>query len=799
MSQYWKEKQFDTYFSQLENFELIEPFSLKKNPYTGIEDEMIFQGCIKAKNTIHPLEISVEIPQNFPHHKLTFWTNSLRGYPHLIYESPGSKEGWFCLNTPFAETPGAQLDLEIMRLSEWIERQMHPELQPIIDDPMVRKALHRMHAYSWESIDEMNEYKKDAMLTFVGSFAEKAENFKEDKGYFNCIRNGSNRLFVVESNYRIDNQKDQVKIPYIIVDKSVSDLKDFFSIKNELDLSDKICKHLLPDFDLDLQHIDPKVLYSIKRKKEDTPIDKALVLISQAENMIKKTLFSKNLLSVANEGLNELRREVSEYQAILGVSRGYFKGVEKYHRNHWLENIEDSAMRYFCIGIRNEGDISWILFGTNKTIYLKTEKTEYDFNLFTLTVSRKTGLSLIAETAQIINDSMYFGRGSFSDQFREKKIAMIGLGAVGSMVAEALARGGVMNITLWDADVVEPGNICRSSYDISDLGESKSCAIVSRIRNISPFCNVYSKGEWPDPYVGYNVLEYALHSYIDGEFYGNINYYSQEETIKELDEFDVVIDCTASNELLHFLSYSLKDKLLISMCITNHAQNLLCLTSEDGNAFELRKMFLSKIEQDTKNFYVEGTGCYDPTFLATYSDIASLVNLAVKDINAKLGTSSVVHSAIWSHSDRGVVVDRVCRYQLESDSSIILTVGSETLLDGEDIEDSQNGILGYVFGCYSSDGKQVLVSHIVDAEIAESMLERAFTLSDGVVDYIGDFSYSFESGSEREAALLASLADKAVNEAINTNNPLLAVRNEDGSIAFYLYFNGSLQRFVESN
>ena len=103
-----------------------------------------------------------------------------------------------------------------------------------------------------------------------------------------------------------------------------------------------------------------------------------------------------------------------------------------------------------------------------------------------------------------------------------------------------------------------------------------------------------------------------------------------------MDNFDLIIDCTGSNEMLHFLSYAASNIDIISMCITNHANDLLCITNKDGNPFELRKAYLSRIEQDTKNFYIEGEGCYSPTFLANNCDIASLVNLALRDLNLNM-------------------------------------------------------------------------------------------------------------------------------------------------------------------
>ena len=92
-----------------------------------------------------------------------------------------------------------------------------------------------------------------------------------------------------------------------------------------------------------------------------------------------------------------------------------------------------------------------------------------------------------------------FGRGAFSKNLVEKKIAIVGLGAIGSILAESLARSGIYSLGLWDSDIVEPGNICRSIYDARDLGGSKVQALAQKIRAINPICEaneIVSHGYW---------------------------------------------------------------------------------------------------------------------------------------------------------------------------------------------------------------------------------------------------------------------------------------------------------------
>ncbi|MBK7872890.1 MAG: ThiF family adenylyltransferase [Saprospiraceae bacterium] len=56
----------------------------------------------------------------------------------------------------------------------------------------------------------------------------------------------------------------------------------------------------------------------------------------------------------------------------------------------------------------------------------------------------------------------------FGEKLTNKKILIIGVGAVGSMIAKTLTRGGCRFIDFVDHDLKEPENICRSEYIFSN-------------------------------------------------------------------------------------------------------------------------------------------------------------------------------------------------------------------------------------------------------------------------------------------------------------------------------------------
>jgi len=73
----------------------------------------------------------------------------------------------------------------------------------------------------------------------------------------------------------------------------------------------------------------------------------------------------------------------------------------------------------------------------------------------------------------------------------KSRVLLFGVGGVGAACAEALARGGVGDITLVDPDVVCESNLNRQVVALrSNLGRYKAEAMADRIRDINPHCRV---------------------------------------------------------------------------------------------------------------------------------------------------------------------------------------------------------------------------------------------------------------------------------------------------------------------
>jgi hypothetical protein len=69
----------------------------------------------------------------------------------------------------------------------------------------------------------------------------------------------------------------------------------------------------------------------------------------------------------------------------------------------------------------------------------------------------------------------------------QTKVAIFGLGAIGSHVALALAREAVGSLVLCDPDILKPGNVMRHALDLSSAGEYKALAVEEAVRRINPY------------------------------------------------------------------------------------------------------------------------------------------------------------------------------------------------------------------------------------------------------------------------------------------------------------------------
>lgn len=209
----------------------------------------------------------------------------------------------------------------------------------------------------------------------------------------------------------------------------------------------------------------------------------------------------------------------------------------------------------------------------------------------------------------------FFGRGSLDKLLTKKKILILGLGAVGSIVATTLTRGGGKYLALVDYDIKEPENVCRSEYKFNSGLNNKVDELKSSLLQISPFVEVSSMPRFMD----------AVKMFINDNTVNN-------EIKSALEHYDLIFDCTADNDVAYILDLLQISSQIINLSVTNHASELICVTSP--NAYQWLNEIFKILPQNSIDYY-HPTGCWNPTFKASYNDVNVLVQYALKYINSQ--------------------------------------------------------------------------------------------------------------------------------------------------------------------
>ena len=91
---------------------------------------------------------------------------------------------------------------------------------------------------------------------------------------------------------------------------------------------------------------------------------------------------------------------------------------------------------------------------------------------------------------QFCRSAMLLGEDAI-EQLAKKRVAVFGVGGVGSFCTEALARAGIGGLTLFDSDDIAVSNINRQIIALhSTVGRSKAAVMRERILDINPDASV---------------------------------------------------------------------------------------------------------------------------------------------------------------------------------------------------------------------------------------------------------------------------------------------------------------------
>ena len=233
----------------------------------------------------------------------------------------------------------------------------------------------------------------------------------------------------------------------------------------------------------------------------------------------------------------------------------------------------------------------------------------------------------------------FYGRGKLNDKLTNSKILLIGIGAIGSIIATTIVRSGCTKIDLIDFDVKEPENICRSEYSFVTGITNKVNELSNHLYSLSPFIEINLQ-----KYDFSEMFNFYLKSFCKDK--------GHKKSIEDyLNQYDVIFDCSTDNDLLYVFSQLDINSTLINLSISNHSKQLVCASEKNRYEF-IQNQFNHVLDFDIEDLY-NPTGCWSPTFKASYNDINTLVQYAVKHINLKYEDGLLKNFVIETNNNDG--------------------------------------------------------------------------------------------------------------------------------------------------
>lgn len=198
-----------------------------------------------------------------------------------------------------------------------------------------------------------------------------------------------------------------------------------------------------------------------------------------------------------------------------------------------------------------------------------------------------------------------------------KKVAIFGIGAIGSFVADSLGRHGLNEIKLIDYDTLEPQNIIRHALSACFVGIKKSSAMAKKINN------------------------FALGSTKTIDYIEPI--YEVKKYLEIINDVDIVIDCTANKNFSLMLNHLCVENKKMAVYITSHKKAtigkiivvrpnidpcLCCYYGKNGIIDNYENFDYPYIAQDEDDEII--LGCGDITYPGVSSDIEMIAIWGVK-------------------------------------------------------------------------------------------------------------------------------------------------------------------------
>jgi hypothetical protein len=205
-------------------------------------------------------------------------------------------------------------------------------------------------------------------------------------------------------------------------------------------------------------------------------------------------------------------------------------------------------------------------------------------------------------------------RGRFGSGLTSGRILLVGGGALGSLLAEYLVRGGAQLLEIYDGENFDAGNLSRHTLTLADVDQPKVSGLAKRLASLSPSLRITDVAD---------------------TLRGNRKLFSLG-----LRSADIVIDCTGSDAALSTLAamgpqQDTKDWYSVSLGLCGRRLFFFHARSDRFPASLFHEFLETWLPSEAKAISEaalprEGIGCWHPLFPARIDQVAVAAATAVR-------------------------------------------------------------------------------------------------------------------------------------------------------------------------
>ena len=267
---------------------------------------------------------------------------------------------------------------------------------------------------------------------------------------------------------------------------------------------------------------------------------------------------------------------------------------------------------------------------------------------------------------------------------------------------------------------------------------------------------------------------------------------------------------------MYYLSHLETKASIITLGITNKANQLLCLSSEERDSlYDKRRVALYSFGEIVPPSFFEGTGCFYPTFEASFFDINALLNLTLRHINQQFLDKQKINSFhVAYEKDRIEVCDYKVLHQKDLNFTLTIYQSCIDIIYSFSRMNFPYEFGGVLVGGYSNNGKHIYITDVLlpdsftnssisfkgDMKRINKELLKLHEETNGNIIYLGDWHSHPNMSNHYSSVDFNSIEQQARSTSVAINNPILAINSigrKDYQIGYYIYYDKKLYKFSE--